>query len=73
MSLKPIKKALSLKPPRTRSRTDMSCYEANALQEPDEIAEPEAEVISKEVSETHSPGSNTNKKKKKTSVKTSEN
>ena len=63
--MKPIKKALSLKPPRTRSRTDMSCYEANALQEPDEIAEPEAEIISKVVSETHIPGSNTNKKQKK--------
>ena len=46
MSLKSIQKGLSLKPPRTQSRTDMSCSEANALQEPDEIAEPEAEVIS---------------------------
>ena len=50
MSLKPIMKALLLKPPRTRSRTDMSCSEANAPQGSDEIAE--AEVISKEVSET---------------------
>ena len=55
--LKTIKKVLLLKPPRTRSRTDMSCSEANAPQGPDEIAEPEAEVISKEVSETRSLGS----------------
>ena len=57
MSLKPLKKALLIKPPRTRSRTDMSCSEASASQGPDEIAEPEAEVISKEVSETRSLGS----------------
>ena len=54
MSLKPLKKALLIKPPRTRSRTDMSCFEASAPQGPDEIAEPEAEVISMEVSETRS-------------------
>ena len=57
MSLKLLKKALLKKPPRTRSRTDMSCSEASASQGPDEIAEPEAEVISKEVSETRSLGS----------------
>ena len=57
MSLKPLKKALLIKPPRTRSRTDMSCSEASVSQGPDEIAEPEAEVISKEVSETRSLGS----------------
>ena len=59
MSLKPLKKALQLKPPRTRSRTDMSCPEASVSQGPDEIAEPEAEVISKEVNETRSLGSDT--------------
>ena len=57
MSLKPLKKALLIKPPRTRSRTDMSCSEASASQGPDEIAKPEAEVISKDVSETRSLGS----------------
>ena len=55
MSLKPLKKALLINPPRTRSRTDMSCSEANAPRGPDEIAEPE--VISKEISETRSFGS----------------
>ena len=57
MSLKPLKKTLLIKPPRTRSRTDMSCSETNAPQGPDEIAE--AEVISKEVSETRSLSSDT--------------
>ena len=56
MSLKPFKKALQLKPPRTRSRTDMSCPEAGVSQSPDEIAESEAEAISREVNETRSPG-----------------
>ena len=56
MSLKPIKKALQLKPPRTRSRTEMSCPEAGVSQGPDEIAESEAEAISREVNETRSPG-----------------
>ena len=56
MSLKPLKKALQLKPPRTRSRTDMSCPEAGVSQGPDEIAESEAEAISREVNETRSPG-----------------
>ena len=57
MSLKPLKKALQLKPPRTRSRTDMSCPEAGVSQGPDEIVESEAEVISREVNETRSLGS----------------
>ena len=35
----------------------MSCPEASVSQGPDEIAEPEAEVISKEVNETRSLGS----------------
>ena len=52
MSLKPLKKALQLKPPRTRSRTEMSCPEAGVSQGPDEIAESEAEAISREVNET---------------------
>ena len=56
MSLKPLKKALQLKPPRTRSRTDMSCREAGVSQSPDEIAESEAEAIRDEVNETRSPG-----------------
>ena len=59
MSLKPIKKALQLKPPRTRSRTEMSCPEAGVSQGPDEIAESEAEAISMEVNETRSPGNDT--------------
>ena len=59
MSLKPLKKALILKPPRTRSRIDMSCFEPNTILESDEIAEPETKAISKEVSETHSLGRNT--------------
>ena len=49
---------MTLKLPRTKSRTDTSCFEVNTIQEPDEIAEPETEEISKEVSETHSLGSN---------------
>ena len=57
MSLKPLKKVFQLKPPRTRSRTYMSCPEVSVSQGPDEIADPEAEVISKEVSETRSLGS----------------
>ena len=58
MSLKPLKKALQLKPPRTRSRTEMSCPEAGVSQGPDEIAESEAEAISREVNETRSPECN---------------
>ena len=57
MSLKLLKKAFLLKPLRIRSRTDMSCFEANAPLGSDEIAEPEAEVISKEVTETRILGS----------------
>ena len=59
MSLKPLKISLTLKLPRTRPRTDTSCSEVNTLLEPDEIAEPEAKAISKEVNETNSLGSNT--------------
>ena len=57
MSLKPLKKTLLIKPSQTRSRTDMSCSESSVSQGPDEIAEPEVEVISKEVNETCSLGS----------------
>ena len=56
MSLQPLKNALQLKPPRTRSRTEMSCPEAGVSQGPDEIAESEAEAISREVNETRSLG-----------------
>ena len=49
-----------MKPPRTQSRNDMSCSEASTPEEHDEIAEREAEVISKEVSETRSLGSDKN-------------
>ena len=56
MSLKPLKNALILKAPRTRSRTEMSCSETIANLESDEIVEPETEAISKEISEAPSLG-----------------
>ena len=56
--MKPIKRVLTLKPPRTRSRTEMSCSEANVIQESDEVAEPDAEVISKEINIANSHSSN---------------
>ena len=58
MSLKPLKKALVLKVPRTHSCTEMSCSETTANLESDEIVEPETEAISKEISEAPSPGNN---------------
>ena len=58
MSLKPLKKALVLKVPHTRSRTEMSCFETTANLESDEIVEPETEAISKETSEAPSLGNN---------------
>ena len=59
MSLKPLKKALVLKVPRTPSCTEMSCSETTANLESDEIVEPETEAISKEISEAPSLGNNT--------------
>ena len=59
MSLKPLKKALVLKVPRTHSCTEMSCSETTANLESDEIVEPETEAISKEISEAPSLGNNT--------------
>ena len=58
MSLKPLKKALVLKVPRTHSCTEMSCSETTANLESDEIVEPETEAISKEISEAPSLGNN---------------
>ena len=58
MSLKPLKKALVLKVPRTHSCTEMSCSETTANLESDEIVEPEIEAISKEISEAPSLGNN---------------
>ena len=58
MSLKPLKKALVLKAPRTRSRTEINCSETTANLESDEIVEPETEAISKEISEAPSLGNN---------------
>ena len=59
MSLKPLKKALVLKVPRTRSRTEISCSETIANLECDEIVETETETIAKETSEAPSLGNNT--------------
>ena len=59
MSLKPLKKALVLKAPRTRSRTEISCSETTANLESDEIVETETEAVSKENSEAPSLGNNT--------------
>ena len=59
MSLKPLKKALVLKVPRTRSRTEISCSETIANLESDEIVETETEAIAKETSEAPSLGNNT--------------
>ena len=58
MSLKPLKKALVLKVPRTRSRTEISCSETIANLESDEIVETETEAIAKETSEAPSLGNN---------------
>ena len=56
--MKPIKRVLTLKPPRTRSRTEMSCSEANVIQESDEVAEPDVEAISKEDGDVNNLSSN---------------
>ena len=58
MFLKPLKKVLVLKVPRTHSCTEMSCSETTANLESDEIVEPETEAISKETSEAPSLGNN---------------
>ena len=48
MVLKPLKKALAIKPTRTRSCTELSCSEANNNLGYDKAAEPKEEVVLKE-------------------------
>ena len=56
--MRPSKRVLTIKPPRTRSSTEVNCSESNTNLGSDEVAEPEAEAISKENSDANSLGSN---------------